>query len=141
MRIVGSYGLPIRENSIPFSLEKLVVRLSPAPELKMKVSNYQDYHDSAKSGWYISFSVDNLQGRGALVVRKLTTSNIERIKKYKYLKNGAMYSVLFLGGIMLADSFGFHVPAWLSPLITLAVLAYFFYRSVKEADKKPVEVV
>lgn len=80
-------------------------------------------------------------GLGALVVRKLTTSNIERIKKYKYLKNGAMYSVLFLGGIMLADSFGVHIPVWLSPIITLAVLAYFFYRSAKEADKKPVEVV
>src|SRR3989344_4726762 len=80
-------------------------------------------------------------GLGALVVRKLTTSNIERIKKYKYLKNGAMYSVLFLGGIMLADSFGVHIPAWVSPVITFAVLGYFFYRSTKEAEEKPVEVV
>ena len=80
-------------------------------------------------------------GLGALVVRKLTTSNIENIKKYKYLKNGAMYSVLCLGGIMLAESFGLHIPPWLSPLITLVVLAYFFYRSVKEIDEKPVEVV
>ncbi len=80
-------------------------------------------------------------GLGAVVVRKLTTSNIERVKKYKYLKNGAMYSVLFLGGIMLAESFGAHIPAWLSPIITLVVLAYFFYRSVKEADQKPVETV
>ncbi|MEK6809634.1 MAG: DUF475 domain-containing protein [Nanoarchaeota archaeon] len=80
-------------------------------------------------------------GLGALVVRKLTTSNIDRIKKYKYLKNGAMYSVLFLGGIMLAESFGAHIPVWLSPIITLGVLAYFFYRSVKEAEEKPVDVV
>ena len=35
-------------------------------------------------------------GIGAVLVRQLTMSNIERIKKYKYLKNGAMYSVLFL---------------------------------------------
>ncbi len=80
-------------------------------------------------------------GLGALVVRKITTSNIEQIKKYKYLKNGAMYSVLLLGVIMLSESFGVHIPVWLSPVITSAVLAYFFYRSVKEADKKPVEVV
>jgi len=80
-------------------------------------------------------------GLGALVVRKLTTSNIERIKKYKYLKNGAMYSVLFLGSIMLAESFGAHIPVLVSPLITVGVLAYFFYRSKKEADKKQVEVI
>ena len=80
-------------------------------------------------------------GLGALVVRKLTTSNIERIKKYKYLKNGAMYSVLFLGGIMLAESFGAHIPVWVSPMITAGVLAYFFYRSVKEIDTEPVKVV
>src|SRR3990167_4262043 len=36
-------------------------------------------------------------GLGALVLTKLTISNIERIKKYKFLKNGAMYSILFLG--------------------------------------------
>lgn len=80
-------------------------------------------------------------GLGALVVRKLTTSNIERIKKYKYLKNGAMYSVLFLGSIMLAESFGAHIPVLVSPLITVGALAYFFYRSVQELNKKPVEVV
>jgi len=80
-------------------------------------------------------------GLGAIVVRKLTTSNIDNIKRYKYLKNGAMYSVLFLGGIMLAESFGAHIPVWLSPIITVAILAYFFYKSVKEADKKPVEVI
>ncbi|MBI2032274.1 MAG: DUF475 domain-containing protein [Candidatus Levybacteria bacterium] len=32
-------------------------------------------------------------GLGALVLRKLTISNIERIKRYMYLKNGAMYSI------------------------------------------------
>ncbi len=80
-------------------------------------------------------------GLGALVVRKLTTSNIERIKKYKFLKNGAMYSVLFLGIIMLAESFGAHIPVWVSPLITVGVLAYFFYRSVRGNSKKTVKAV
>ncbi|MDP1729137.1 MAG: DUF475 domain-containing protein, partial [archaeon] len=36
-------------------------------------------------------------GFGALLVRQLTISNIERIKKYVFLKNGAMYSILVLG--------------------------------------------
>ena len=43
-------------------------------------------------------------------IRQLTVGNIERISKYWYLKNGAMYSVLCLGVIMLSYSFGFHIP-------------------------------
>lgn len=71
-------------------------------------------------------------GLGALVLRKLTVSNIERIKKYKFLKNGAMYSILFLGTIMIMDSFGFHIPAWVSPVITFGTVGYFFLKSKKE---------
>lgn len=68
-------------------------------------------------------------GLGALVLRKLTVSNIERIKQYKYLKNGAMYSILFLGVIMILDSFGVHIPHWVSPVITFGTVGYFFYKS------------
>lgn len=71
-------------------------------------------------------------GLGAFILRKLTVSNIEKIKKYKFLKNGAMYSVLFLGIIMILDSFGFHIPAWLSPIITFGTVGYFFFKSKKE---------
>lgn len=68
-------------------------------------------------------------GLGALVLRKLTISNIDRIRKYAYLKNGAMYSILALGVIMVLDSFGFHIPQWLSPVITFGAVGYFFYKS------------
>ena len=68
-------------------------------------------------------------GLGAFVVRQLTISNVDRIKKYKYLKNGAMYSILFLGCIMLADSFGVPIPAWVSPIVTFGVVGYFFWKS------------
>jgi len=68
-------------------------------------------------------------GIGALVVRQATIGNIENIKKYLYLKNGAMYSILFLGMIMLLDSFGWHIPSWLSPVVTFGVVGYFFYKS------------
>jgi len=71
-------------------------------------------------------------GLGALVLRKLTVSNIERIKRYKFLKNGAMYSILFLGAIMILDSFGFRIPNYLSPVITFGTVGYFFFKSKKE---------
>ncbi|MCX6747627.1 MAG: DUF475 domain-containing protein [Candidatus Nomurabacteria bacterium] len=68
-------------------------------------------------------------GIGALVVRELTLRNIENIKKYVYLKNGAMYSILVLGVIMVLHSFGFHIPEWLSPLTTFIIIGYFFWKS------------
>lgn len=71
-------------------------------------------------------------GLGAVVLRQLTIGNIDRIKNYKYLKNGAMYSILFLGAIMLLDAFGFHIPHWLSPIVTFAAVGYFFYKSRQE---------
>ena len=75
-------------------------------------------------------------GIGALVVRQLTIGNIENIKKYLYLKNGAMYSIFLLGIIMLLDSFGVHIPSWLSPLATFGVVGYFFYKSKTAAINK-----
>lgn len=70
-------------------------------------------------------------GLGALVVRQFTIGNINRIKKYVFLKNGAMYSILFLGIIMMLDSFGFEIESWVSPLITFAVVGFFFVKSIK----------
>jgi hypothetical protein len=68
-------------------------------------------------------------GIGAFVVRELTISNIDRVKRYIYLKNGAMYSIFVLGTIMVLDSFGAHIPEWLSPVVTITVIGYFFYKS------------
>lgn len=68
-------------------------------------------------------------GLGAIIVRQLTIGNIERIKKYKYLKNGAMYSILVLGIIMLFDAFGIKVEQWVSPVVTFIIIGYFYYRS------------
>lgn len=78
-------------------------------------------------------------GIGAIVLRHITVSNIDKIKKYKYLKNGAMYSVGFLGTIMIAESFGVDVPIWLSPAITITVLSYFFYKSKKALKAENIE--
>ncbi len=72
-------------------------------------------------------------GIGAFVVREFTIGNIDRIRKYPYLKNGAMYSILALGLIMVLDSFGVHIPSWVSPVITFAVIGFFFWKSVRAA--------
>lgn len=74
-------------------------------------------------------------GIGAILVRQLTIGNITRIKNLIYLKNGAMYSVLFLGAIMVLDSFGMHIPSWFSPLITMLIIGWFYYRSYRHLRK------
>ena len=68
-------------------------------------------------------------GIGAVVVRQLTVYGVERIKKYVYLKNGAMYSVFVLGCVMLAHGFGRHVPEWVTPLATFLIVGFFFFKS------------
>ena len=75
-------------------------------------------------------------GIGALIVRQLTVGNINNIRRYVYLKNGAMYSVLFLGIIMILDSFGCKIPEWVSPVITFASVGYFFIKSKLSLKKK-----
>ena len=68
-------------------------------------------------------------GIGAVVVRQLTVYNVDKIKKYVYLKNGAMYSILVLGIAMLAHGFGIHVPEWFSPMATFVIVGYFLLLS------------
>ncbi len=72
-------------------------------------------------------------GLGALVVREITVANVERIKQYTFLKNGAMYSIFALGTIMLFDSFGADIASWVSPVITFIVVGYFFIKSRRTA--------
>jgi hypothetical protein len=72
-------------------------------------------------------------GIGAIVVRQLTIYNLDKIKRYVYLKNGAMYSVLVLGFVMLAHGFGVHVPEWLAPVATIVIVGYFLWKSLKQA--------
>jgi uncharacterized protein len=80
-------------------------------------------------------------GIGAIVLRQLTISNIDRIKKYKYLKNGAMYAVFALGTIMILHGYGFHIPEWVSPVVTLVIISYFFLKSYNELRAQPALVV
>ncbi len=74
-------------------------------------------------------------GIGAFVVREFTIRNVENVQKYKYLKNGAMYSILVLGSVMIWDAFGGHIPNWFSPIATIAIIGYFFWKSRNEIAK------
>ncbi len=71
-------------------------------------------------------------GIGAIFVRQLTLRHIDSIKRYRYLKNGAMYSIFFLGVVMIANGFGANVPEWVSPVVTFATVGYFYLLSLRE---------
>lgn len=73
-------------------------------------------------------------GLGAFIVRDLTIKGIERISKYAYLKNGAMYSIGLMGSLMVLESFGQEFPFWLIPLNTLIILTFFLYLSIKDKN-------
>ncbi len=94
--------------------------------------------DGVFGAFAFTFSVPLIflgNGIGAIVLRRLTISNIERVKRYKYLKNGAMYSILALGIIMLLEGFGNNIPAGISPVVTFFVIGYFYLKSKSELDK------
>ena len=97
--------------------------------------------DGVLGAFAFTFSVPLIligNGIGAIVVRELTVKNIENVKKYKYMKNGAMYSICVLGLIMVLDSFNVHIPSWVSPLVTFLIIGFFFYKSRKAIkDTKP----
>lgn len=71
-------------------------------------------------------------GLGAFVVRELTIKGIDVISKYAYLKNGAMYSIGFLGMLMTLESFGSEFAFWIVPLNTFVILGFFMFLSVRE---------
>lgn len=74
-------------------------------------------------------------GLGAYILRKLTIGNIDRIKKYAFLKNGAMYSIFVLGIIMMADALGFEIPSYVSPLVTFVIIGFFIFKSINYNKK------
>ena len=51
-----------------------------------------------------------------------------------------MYSIFFLGSIMLLDSFGIEIPQYVSPVITFAVIGYFFWKSKKALKAEMQEI-
>lgn len=68
-------------------------------------------------------------GIGAVVVRELTIRGIEEIAKYRYLKNGALTSIGFLGVFMLIESFKIELPAYLPIIVTFIFVGFAYLRS------------
>ena len=76
-------------------------------------------------------------GLGAVIVRQITVGNIERIRRLRFIKNGAMYSILFLGAVMMCDGLGVRVPQWLSPAATFIIVGAFLGKSLWALGKEP----
>ncbi len=81
-------------------------------------------------------------GIGALVVRELTVKSIDKVARYKFLKNGAMTSIGFLGAIIIFESFsealklGINIPSAVAPLITFVLVGVAFWESDKLLKRK-----
>ena len=75
-------------------------------------------------------------GIGAIVVRQLTIKGIDKVGKYRWLKNGAMTSIGFLGFFMILQSLGVHLPEWLPTVATLSIVGLSFYSSHKHLKYK-----
>ncbi len=98
--------------------------------------------DGVLGAFAFTFSIPLIivgSGLGAIAVRELTIHNIDRVAKYKYLKNGAMYSVFILGLIMLANAFGAHIPEWQTAAVPFACIGYFYWKSVNEMQAEGKE--
>jgi uncharacterized protein len=78
-------------------------------------------------------------GIGALVVRELTIKGIDTIAKYKYLKNGAMTSIGFLGLFMMIEAFHIELPTVLPIIITFLLVGVAFYQSRRLLAKHRVK--
>jgi hypothetical protein len=74
-------------------------------------------------------------GIGALVVRELTIKGIDTIAKYKYLKNGALTSIGFLGLFMIIEAFDQDLPSFAPIVVTFLLIGIAFYAS-RRAIKK-----
>jgi len=71
-------------------------------------------------------------GIGALVVRDLTIRGIDKVGRYKWLKNGAMTSIGVLGGFMVVKAIGVHLPEWLPTLATVSIVGMAFWSSHRQ---------
>jgi len=94
--------------------------------------------DGVLGAFAFTFSIPLIligNGIGAFIVREITVHNVENVRKYVFLKNGAMYSILVLGAIMMLDAFGVHIPSWVSPVSTFAVVGFFFLKSARHLEK------
>ena len=68
-------------------------------------------------------------GIGAVVVRQLTVKGIDQVAKYRYLKNGALTSIGFLGLFMIVEAFGQELPSFVPIVVTLLLVGVAYWKS------------
>ncbi len=68
-------------------------------------------------------------GIGAWIVRALTIKGMNLVVRYRFLKNGAMTSIGFLGLFMIIESFGIELPSFIPTAITFLLVGIAFYKS------------
>lgn len=71
-------------------------------------------------------------GIGAFFVRSMTIHLVDAgtLSEYRYLEHGAFYAILVLAVIMYASGAGFHLPEWLTGLLSVIFIAVAFWRSL-----------
>jgi hypothetical protein len=74
-------------------------------------------------------------GIGALIVRDLTIRGVEKVGRYRWLKNGAMTSIGFLGAFMVVEAMGVHLPSWLPTVVTLSLVGVAFWSSSRDLKR------
>ncbi|CAK0746321.1 conserved membrane hypothetical protein [Gammaproteobacteria bacterium] len=75
-------------------------------------------------------------GIGAIIVRELTIKGVDQVNRYRWLKNGAMTSIGVLGGFMVTESFGVHLPEWLPTAATLSIVGAAFWSSHRHLQQE-----
>ena len=98
---------------------------------KLNISNQIKLQQDLSNIEWEKTKVKNVSIKNLYEIFKTSEFNTD-IKKYKFLKNGAMYSILVLGAVMLIDAFGFHLPDYTSPVATFTIIGYFFWLSVRK---------
>lgn len=74
-------------------------------------------------------------GIGALIVRELTIRGVDKVGNYRWIKNGAMTSIGFLGIFMMADALGAHIPEWIPTVTTCLLVGITFWASHRHLQK------
>ncbi|MEK7084574.1 MAG: DUF475 domain-containing protein, partial [Patescibacteria group bacterium] len=75
-------------------------------------------------------------GIGAVVIRQLTVKGIDTVAKYRWLKNGAMTSIGFLGFFMILESMNVHIPEWIPTVTTLFFVGIAFWSSHRHLKRQ-----
>jgi len=79
-------------------------------------------------------------GVGAVVVRQLTVKGIDQVARYRYLKNGALTSIGFLGLFMMVEAFGLELPSYVPIAATLLLVGVAFWKSRQLLTKQPQKI-